>query len=99
MSLPNDSIANLLVTRKSLHASNDRTSLARNRGHPFPVPFGEADDTKRGRANKKAGAGKRRHGLESKAGAGKSAGWAQGIFSRRGWRREDRLMNYFWMLA
>jgi hypothetical protein len=53
MSLPNDSIANLLVTRKSLHASNDRTSLARNRGHPFPVPFGEADDTKRGRANKK----------------------------------------------
>jgi hypothetical protein len=99
MSLPNDSIANLLVTRKSLHASNDRTSLARNRGHPFPVPFGEADDTKRGRANKKAGTGKRRHGLESKAGAGKSAGWAQGIFSRRGWRREDRLMNYFWMLA
>jgi hypothetical protein len=48
MSLPNGSIANLLVTRKSL--------ITRNLEDPSPVPFPQ--DWSNGRANKKAGAGR-----------------------------------------
>jgi hypothetical protein len=68
MSLPNDSIANLLVTRKSLDASDNRTPLAWNLGCAFPVPFREAGDRKTGARNgarkKKPALQRRRRGPE-----------------------------------
>jgi hypothetical protein len=64
MSLPNDSIANLLVTRKSLDASDNRTPLAWNLGCAFPVPFREAGDMKTGARKKKPALQRRRRGVE-----------------------------------
>jgi hypothetical protein len=64
MSLPNDSIANLLVTRKSLDASDNRTPLAWNLVCAFPVPFREAGDRKTGARKKKPALQRRRHGVE-----------------------------------
>jgi len=49
MSLPNGSIANLLVTRKSFIASNLESPS------PVPFPYGDGLDES---ANKKAGAGR-----------------------------------------
>jgi hypothetical protein len=99
MSSPNDSIANLLVTRKSLHASGPRTPLARNLRRPFPAPFARPLTGKWGTKIKKPALESAGTSSNKKAGAWKSAEWAQRIFSRRDRRREDRLMNYFWMLA
>jgi hypothetical protein len=86
MSLPNGSIANLFVTRKSLITSN----LECPSPVPFPIRTGGLVD---GRANKKAGAGGAPAvaGIRNRRwkGAGmpriksrrwKGAGWAQGIF-------------------
>jgi hypothetical protein len=57
MSSPNGSIANLLVTRKSLFAGNLQDA--------FPVPFLNSDDSIKGRAaNKKPALGRRRRRLE-----------------------------------
>jgi hypothetical protein len=86
----------LLVTRKSLDASDNRTPLARNLGSPFPVPFRGAND-RRGGANKKAGAERRRHESNKKRTPDRRRKWAQG-FSRRQSRRDDRSTPYFWML-
>jgi hypothetical protein len=61
--LPNDSIANLLVTRKSLDASDTGTFVTQLETS-LSCSIREAADRKRGRENKKAGAGRRRHGLE-----------------------------------
>jgi hypothetical protein len=72
MSSPNGSLANLLVTRKSLDASDNRTPLTRNLGSPFPVPFRGAND-RRGGTNKKAsaeGAGMSRIKSRRRTGAG-----------------------------
>jgi len=86
MSAPNGSIANLLVTRKSL--------IAPNLESPSPVPFPyEREDGLDDSANKKAGAGRAPAlaGIRNRRwkGAGvpriksrrwKGAGWAQGNF-------------------
>jgi hypothetical protein len=95
MSLPNGSIANLLVTRKSL--------ITRNLECPSPVPFPQ--DWSDERANKKsrrwkgAGVGRnkkpalnaRRHASNEKP-ALEGRRLSSRDFSRRAWRREDRSM-------
>jgi hypothetical protein len=73
MSAPNGSIANLLVTCKSL--------VTRNLRCPFPVPFPDADDRLGGtgmqiKSRRWKGAGMPR----IKSRRWKGAGWAQGIF-------------------
>jgi hypothetical protein len=106
MSSPNGSLANLLVTRKSLDASDTRTPLARNLRRPFPVPFaermtGEWGEIKRpalkgaGMSRIKAGAESAPDGLETKSRRRTGAGNGN---SRRQSRRDDRLTRYFWML-
>jgi hypothetical protein len=82
MSSPNGSLANLLVTRKSFHATDNRTPLARNLGCPFPVPFRQERMTGWREAASKKSRRWKGAGASSKKPAQKTRRkWAKRIFS------------------